>query len=230
VFFYDDAFLKHNVNEIFERAVGLVRTLCPTGKVTLRIPAFGTNNGVSYFDSACTIAYGLHECALSIVQDAVVTKFEVVSPADLPSSRVIAHVGNCMRALVRGVNVGDLCDVCTLRNKSVIFGKCGHRTMCMQCARAMHDRGSEASKCPLCRCSVELQDMLCVPCITKAESNVCSACGSTVLTTESSDSGAFVPCGHYRVVCKNDHCARMASESGVCLVCKSYAKYIKVFV
>lgn len=180
-------------------------------KVTLIVPTFGTNNGISFHDSAIGIFYGLknaleqNELCLNSVH--VITPFN--NDQNYTSCRTIKHLSN-MFDIIESTepSVKASCLVC-MKNTANILLDCGHITMCEGChARYYNDSKIDESekKCIMCKKIVSNVVQTKYPTIVKCmcdhlenQSNIC-----------------YIPCGHTGVMCLN---CEDSTENTKCDLC-----------
>ncbi|KAH3743266.1 hypothetical protein Pelo_15347 [Pelomyxa schiedti] len=232
LFQYEVMSPKYRMAEVFLEAVGKINGNKPPAAwhkpttTILRVPAFGTNNNVSFFDTACLISYSGQEFVQGIAQtlDPIRT-LELLIMKGQPSSRVLAHTGMCLNFLSTASTSADLCSVCENRNRAIVLKQCGHRVMCLVCCRKLL-ASSSSPECPVCRTVYTLTDMLFVPHLNLMDAAPCAVCGAL----GNRDNAIFLPCGHCDAVCIKASCIDRAKQSKVCLVCGSFAEYRKIYL
>lgn len=126
----------------------LIAQAAPEGSL-LVIPAIGTNNGVSFAESACRLFYAVIT-SLDLEGSAVkgnLSGILFISPLDGAGARMISHMINLFNIFRETLNE-PVCPICrNLRQDTVL--SCGHR-FCGRCILAL----PEQAPCPQCRATI----------------------------------------------------------------------------
>jgi len=165
-------------------------------QLTLLIPTFGTNNGISYANCANGILFSLLKMTKN--NPDIIKAFKsikVLTPyGNNGSSRVISHIFNLLKIYNSTiVNVDALnpeCCICMVNRVDVIF-KCGHYICCTTCLPNL-------TKCPFCYVKINENDGV-YRCgeIINNEKYMCCNSGKQKVNK------AFIPCGHSNIYCVN---------------------------
>jgi len=181
-------------------------------KSVLVIPTFGTNNNISFYDSALGIFTGLRYALMD--SDSPFNKLReirIVTPYNIDqintSCRTIAQISNMIniynKSLIRSsenrssenrsceISENLLCLLCTISPRNIIL-PCGHMILCEICERTLLEKNENC--CIMCR-KPYTQSYKCLP-IT----DVSIAC-SDILDNHPRTGLTYVPCGHTNVLC-----------------------------
>jgi hypothetical protein len=200
----------------------------------IRVPAFGTNNGFQFHQSAAAIAYGAVTCVDNITKrmDQKTDKplrIEFIVKMGTDSVRVLSHIGNYLAGLRIGKEQDDLCTGCKIRNKSIVFGECLERVVCYPCATNLcytsesqrDSRSASDDVCPSCKTPINSNQFLFVPTTIDCSTSPCTICKKD---GEKQD-GIFVPCGHMGSVCAAAECIAIANALQQCPTCNNKTMY-----
>lgn len=194
---------NHRLDNDFEE----IASLCKHHD-TLVLPTFGTSNGVSFFQVASRIFYGLISCLNN--EDSEVKKLENIivttifdEDQDNSSSRVIKHLIN-LKTIHEQTNNEPDCIVCCDMKRNIILN-CGHRIACSRC---LFDIRRTCGLCPLCKQTITVM----YPCYTIIDMTYIP-CGDDHIKAGK----IFVPCGHYNSTCIE--CETQHLTAGKCPIC-----------
>lgn len=138
----------------------------------LRVPAFGVQNGVSFYEAARYLLYG----AVAFLQDpelrGTVHRVELVLGKG--GERVFSHVRRLAERC--GVPPERPCIVCATFPRNVVSEPCGHWAVCSSCLHLANVRGNNADRCLVCR--------------QETESN------RELLRADTDATAVWAPCGH----------------------------------
>jgi hypothetical protein len=224
-FTYEEVKLQ-NWNIIFESAAKILNK-----DDVLVIPAIGTNNNISFWQSAISIFYGI---TLSLDDDdSPLHKLSEIKIVSLHSTnwnnscRVIQHLFNLIK--IRNITKDEPeCIVC-LQSKISCILPCGHRVLCRSCSVTIKRSNST---CPICRASF-LRDYDCYKIKEESTFDCCSKF-TTIENNESKNtkekvSNIFAPCGHFKTCCVD--CGPKFELSKNCPICEELIEtYIPLFM
>lgn len=230
-FTYDDAFSQNNPAIIFTNANRLLTEsvgLSPTDSYTLRVPIYGTSNGVSHVDAALMIAYGIYEFACTHCEPfCPITAIEVVTLENETGAKDIARINQILTTLQQPccAEKKNACLECKTRAVSTLFRGCGHACMCFPCTLTKIGR-----ECTICaRKFTAHSDVILVPSYEDVSALPCSHCGGHKLDIKKSMSQVFTPCGHANVLCTSPVCMTACLHAGKCPHCHQEATYVTTY-
>jgi hypothetical protein len=157
------------------------------------MPTIGTNNGLTYFQSAFYTLYSLLSCLENEESELLknLTGIVILTPfnADqtVTSVHTMQHLFNLFK-IYRNTREEPVCDICATMKSDTILG-CGHR-FCLRCV--MDQLNSITRQCPMCRKPITRS----YPCYKITDSHDHQCCGAE------KEPCIFVPCGHMYALCK----------------------------
>lgn len=206
---HGNAILYHysNTNKL-EEEFEEIATMCPA-KSNLIFPTIGTNNGLSFHESAFRMFHGILACFRNNTSEFhklasvnVVTLFN--EDQANTSTRVIQHLFNYMTVYEKTEH-NKICMICMDAKVDTILG-CGHYAICSRCLSDLKTLGEY--NCPLCKKLIE-------------HSYLCANANHTdIFCCENPDKSVhlFIPCGHMVNICV--HCwEKKCSRGTKCLAC-----------
>lgn len=198
----------------WEQDLEKIATLCQDGSI-LVLPTLGVRNGVSFFDSASRIFYGILACFSNenspmkkFSKIIVTTKFS--ENQNQSGVRTIKHLFNLLTIYQKTKDEPE-CVVCCDMKRSVILN-CGHRILCARCT--LDIRRQNSGLCPLCKTQITRV----YPCYTVTDVINTPCCGKPKSGT------ICVPCGHYNATCHD--CDKKVEETHNCPICHEYVSIV----
>lgn len=191
-------------NEVFLEMGKLLPTMTDKS-VILVVPTFGTNNGITYHDSALGIFTGFR-CAVDASGSnyKTISEIRIITPysdnQNNSSCRTIAHLFN-MIDIFNNTDIesgrGVQCSLCMSIACNIVL-PCGHMLTCEVCERRLTYGGVRT--CMLCKApyteTYKSLPVCKVPVTHKCCESVSCQSHKTRLT--------YVPCGHTAVRCEGD--------------------------
>lgn len=189
--------------------------------VILVIPTFGTNNGITYHDSALGIFTGLRCVAETADTNyKFLREIRIITPysefQETSSCRTIAHLHN-MIDIFNNTDIesgkGVQCALCMSTACNIVL-PCGHMLTCEVCDRKLMQ--GLAAACMLCKApyseTYKSLPVHKVPATHKCCDSESCASRKTKLT--------YIPCGHTAVRCEGDEGCEGDSVT-VCQICNT---------
>ncbi|VBB18149.1 E3 ubiquitin-protein ligase [Yasminevirus sp. GU-2018] len=191
---------------VFREVINSLSAECPENTI-LVFPTFGTNNGISYYDSAFGIFAGLRCVVESSTFIGVVLKnvkeIRVITPYSdnqaNTSCRTIAHMFN-MIDIFNNTDIesgkGVQCTLCMATACNIVL-PCGHMLTCEMCERRLMHTGTK--KCMLCKApySVKYRSLP----VQKAPTD--HKCCDRADCVDHRSKLTYIPCGHTSVLCES---------------------------
>ena len=188
--------------------------------IELIFPTFGTNNGITFHDSAFGIFYGLK--SLSDIPEHPITQFKevkIITPFSENqkdnSCRTICHILNMVEMFEVSKLISNfmVCMLC-LENPCTVILPCGHAILCQFCNKKLKEY-----KCIVCKSPYkefyECNPPTKVDCLCSKENH------------EKHSQITYIPCGHTNVLC--DSCEKN-NKSKECKFCsKKIIKSIHIW-
>ena len=201
-------------NEIFDCIGSMLSMLLKDDiqNYDLYFPTFGTNNGITFHDTAFGIFYGLS--FVQSIPEHPITKFKgvkVITPYSQniqnTSCRTMLHIFNMFDTYAKSKDSTLSCMLC-LDSPSTIILPCGHAILCQPCNKKLLSHGNNA--CIVCKTPFakffESVAPTKVQCVCHKQEEYASASASA--DNQDSDKHnekvsemTYIPCGHTDVLC-----------------------------
>jgi hypothetical protein len=204
-------------DEVFNHIAELIDPVTATDTI-LMIPTFGTNNGISYHDSALGIFTGLRFCLENNSVLCKLKEIHIVTPFNQDqnnsSCRTICHMFNMidiMSSYDVSTGEGTLCSLCAINICDTVL-PCGHHILCKICELKIAPNHGKTKKCLLCKKSYQHV----YNCLPPSEVEVCHPCCAQY-SIETKSQLTYIPCGHTSVMCNTCENATIK----VCKICNT---------